>query len=165
MAELVESEDLTGFPGAPFPAAVVSAAGAAVQDLAGWHIAPEVTETIEVETYGAVIALLPSLRVVDVTEVRDVVTGEVVEGWRVSKSTGVLRRTSGCWPDVVEVDLTHGYAECPPALLWVVAERAQRGRAGLVRQENVGARSISYAKDYDSTGSSVLARYTLQPRP
>jgi|SRR5690625_82233 len=164
MDDLVEVGDLEGFPGAPFPPAVVRAAGGAVRAEAGWHIAPEITETVEVVTGGARVALLRSLHVVEVTEVRDL-DGEVLDGWRVNKATGVLTRRHGRWPDVIVVDLTHGYVECPPELLPVVAERAQRGKAGLVRQENVGARSVSFAQHYDSSNVGTLARYTLPPRP
>ena len=162
--DLIDASDLTGFPGAPFPAPVVKAAAGAVRAEAGWHIAPEITETVEVDTGRSRVALLPSLRVVEVTEVRDADTGAVIEGWR-ARPNGVLRRRGGVWPAVIEVDLTHGYEACPDELLPVVAERAQRGRAGLVRQENIGARSVSYAQQYDATNVGTLARYTLPPRP
>lgn len=162
---LVEALELAGFPGAPFPPAVVAGAAGAVRLEAGWHIAPAVAETVEVETYGNRIALLPTLHVVEVAEVRNIDTGDVIEGWRVNKATGVLTRKHGHWPAVLEVALTHGYEKCPDELLPVIVERAQRGKAGLVRQENIGARSVSYAQQYDATGTGVLARYTLPPRP
>lgn len=161
---LVDPDDLGEFPGAPFPAAIVDGAAGAIRAEAGWHIAPTVAETVEVETGGGTVALLPSLHVVNVTAVRDL-DGRVLDGWRVSKSSGVLRRTSGRWPDVIEVDLEHGYDQCPPELLPVVAERAQRGKAGIVRQENLGSRSISLAQTDDPVSSEVLARYALPPRP
>lgn len=161
---LVELEDLRDFPGAPFRPDVVAGAAGAVRAEAGWHVAPTVTETVEVETGGASVALLPSLHVVSVDEVRDL-DGNVLGGWRVSKASGVLRRTAGRWPEVIEVDLTHGYERCPPELLPVVAERAQRGKAGIVRQENIGARSLSLAQADDPVSAEVLARYTLPPRP
>lgn len=164
MDDLIRPEDLEGFPGAPFSPAVVRAASGAIRSETGWHIAPEVTETVEVETGCARVALLPTLHVVEVSEVRDL-DGDVLTGWRVNRSTGVLRRRDCAWPDVIEVDLTHGYKECPPELLPVIAERSQRGKAGLVRQENIGARSVSYAQHYDATGVGVLARYTLPSRP
>ena len=165
MEELIDPSDLGEFPGAPFPAAVVNGAAGAIRAEAGWHIAPQVTETVEVETGCSRVALLPSLLVVDVTEVRDADTGKVLDGWRVSRARGVLRRRHGVWPEAIEVDLTHGYEKCPAELLPVIAERAQRGRAGLVRQENIGARSVAFAQTYDSSNVGTLARYTLPPRP
>lgn len=161
---LVDETALRDYPGAPFLPDVVAGAAGAIRAEAGWHIAPTVTETVEVETGGGVVALLPSLHVVSVDEVRDL-DGKVLDGWRVSKSSGVLRRTAGRWPEAIEVDLTHGYAKCPPELLPVVAERAQRGKAGIVRQENIGARSLSLAQNDDPVSGEVLARYALPPRP
>lgn len=162
---LVKPEDLVGFPGAPFPPAVVNAAAGAVRGEAEWHIAPEVTETATVETGGARVALLRSLRVVEVTEVRDADTGTVLDGWRVNEHTGVLTRKRGTWPTVIEVDMRHGYEKCPDELLPVIAERAQRTKAGIVSQENIGARSVSLRQNYDPTSAMVLARYMLPPRP
>lgn len=165
MDGLVSWVDLKGFPGAPFSPNAVAAAADSVRVEAGWHVAPVREETVEVETDGARVALLPSLRVVSVSEVRDGESGAVLGGWRVSKARGVLVRKHGCWPAMIEVDLKHGYESCPPALLPVIAERAQRARAGLVRQENIGARSVSYAQTYDTVGSSILARFALPARP
>lgn len=162
---LVLPDALEDFPGAPFPRAVVDAAAGAVRDDAGWHIAPQATEVVEVETGRSRVALLPSLYVVAVHEVRDADTGDVLDDWRLSKSKGVLIRRCGQWPEVIEVDFTHGHDMCPPALLPVIAERAQWDRAGIVGQENIGARSVSYRSAYDATNRSTLARYTLPPRP
>lgn len=162
--DLVEPEDLGEFPGAPFPRALVAAAAGAVRAEAGWHIAPVMFETVEVETGCGSVAMLPSLRVTRVVEVRDL-SGGVLDGWRVSRASGVLRRVSGRWPDVIEVDFEHGYDVCPPELVPVVAERAQRGKAGIVRQENLGSRSISLAQNDDPVSGEVLARYALPPRP
>lgn len=161
---LVEAADLGEFPGAPFSAAVVAAAAGQVRAEAGWHIAPQVAETVEIETGRSTVALLPSLRVVEVTAVRNAEDGTVLDGWRLSASSGVLTRKAG-WPETIEVDLTHGYAKCPAELVSVVADRAQRGKAGLVRQESLGARSVSYAAAADPFHAQVLARYTLPPRP
>lgn len=165
MDDLVKSDELTGFPGAPFSSGVVSAVADAVRVDAGWHIAPVRVETVEVDTDCSRVALLPSLRVVEVSEVRDADSGNVISGWRLSKHRGTLTRRSGSWPAQIEVDLTHGYESCPPALFPVIAERAQRVRAGLVRQESLGSRSVSYSADYDRVGSSILARFALPPRP
>lgn len=161
MEPLVQATDLQGFPGAPFSDAVVAAASGAIRTEADWHIAPEVTETLELETHLSRVVLLPTLRVKEVTAVRNADDGKVLTDWRVNKSTGVLLKRVGTWPEFIEVDLTHGYAECPPELLPVIAERAQRGAAGLVRQESLGSRSVTYAAEYDPAASGVLARYTL----
>src|SRR5690625_141824 len=128
---LVDNDDLGDLPGAPFPATVLTAAAAAIRTDAGWHIAPVVAHTVEIETRCASVVLLPSLRVVEVSEVRDGDTGAVLTGWRVNKRTGVLRRRGGVWPEWIEVDLEHGYDACPPELHPLIAERAQRIASGI----------------------------------
>lgn len=160
---LVQPADLEGFPGAPFPAGVVTAAGGQVRAECEWHIAPTITETVTVETGRSTVALLPSLHVVNVTAIRDE-DGKVLDGWRVTKNTGVLTRKAG-WPEVIEVDLEHGYPSCPPELLPVVAQRAQRVKAGIVTQENIGARSVSFRAEPFTASVDVVARYKLPPRP
>lgn len=161
MEDLVKATDLLGYPGAPYSTSLVRAAGGSIRSECGWHIAPTLTETIEVETDRSKLALLPSLRVVDVTRVVDAETGRELTDWRVSPNSGVLRCKSGVWPEVLTVDLIHGYPACPPELLPIIAERAQHLRAGIVSQENIGGRAIAYRQDSYSHYHAVLARYQL----
>lgn len=160
MGELVNSEDLAGFPGTPaLTDAVIEAAGESIRDECGWHIAPVLTETMDVLTSGRV-AVLDTLRVVDVSEVRDQ-SGEVLTGWRVDKRAGVIHGLPRCRR--VEVDLTHGYESCPAALKPVVIERARAIHVGgRVAQESLGSRSVSYVP---GGVDDPLARYKLPPRP
>lgn len=164
---LAQADDLVDFPGAPFPQSVVTAAGEAVRAAAGWHIAPAVTETLRIDSDGATLLLLPTGRLTAVAEVRDV-TGDapsIITGWRVSHRLGGLHRGTG-WPcgfEAVEVDVVHGYTECPPDLLKIVA--AEAGRR--VAQQSAGPFSVSYADDASSR-ESLTARlwpYRLGPRP
>lgn len=158
---LAQATDLLGFPGAPFSPGVVAAAAGQVRDACGWHIAPKVVETIEVETGGGTVVLLPSLAVVSVTEVK---SGEtVLTGWRVA-SNGVLRRPAG-WPATITVTLEHGYAKCPPGLFAVIAEHGQRIKSGAVKSESLSGRSVSLDTSSTSASTDTLARYTLPPRP
>lgn len=159
---------LDGFPGAPFTPSQVRAAGEQVRVECGWHIAPTVTETLTLDSAGGRVLTLPTLRLVAVTEVRDVTgdTPEVLTGWRQSK-VGMLSRVS--WPvgfAAVEVDLTHGYPECPPDLLAVLAERCQRfGKDGFVRQESLGSRSVTLGAAGPGPSTLVLSRYTIHAQP
>lgn len=159
---LVSPAEVVGFPGAPFSSGVVSAAAGQVRDDCGWHIAPEVTETITLDTGGGTVVLLPSLNVVSVNEVRRE-DGTVIEGWKF-RPHGVLRRAGG-WPDVIEVDFTHGYKACPPGLLSVIAERAQRIRGGGVKAESLSGRSVSLETAPGSVTDGVLSKYMLPGRP
>lgn len=169
----MDAAALAEWPGAPFPASLVTAAGEQVRDRCGWHIAPVETGTVTVHSDGSATLLLPSLKVVDVTAVRDVTRDDttVLDGWRLAPS-GILYRASR-WPvGLIEVDLSHGYAACPESLYAVVAERAQfMRRDRSVGQESLGSRSISIRSERSSgsegpsPAEQVLARYTVTPGP
>lgn len=145
---LVNPSDLNGFPGAPFSEQIVDSAVAELRREAGWHIAPGITETVVVDGSHTTVLLLPTLRLTAVTEVRDVSsdTPEALEQWR-SIRRGALYRRCG-WPcglEVVEVDMTHGFAETPADLLPVIAEKARLGVSDeRVSSETAGGESISY---------------------
>lgn len=159
---LVSPADMEGFPGAPFSPGVLAAAAGQVRDDCGWHIAPKVTETVSVDTGGGTVALLPSLLVDSVQEVRGE-DGTVIEGWKF-RPHGVLRRAGG-WPEVIEVDFIHGYEKCPPGLLSVIAERAQRIKGGGVKSESLSGRSVSLETAPGSVTDGVLSKYILPGRP
>lgn len=167
MVPLADALDLEGFPGGPFTDSVVFAAAESVRSECGWHIAPQVTETITVDSPGGRVLLLPSLFVTEVTAVRDVTGDEprTLTGWRISRA-GMLHLAGG-WPEgfaAVEVDLTHGYESCPAELLAVIADRALRNaKDSTVVQESLGSRSVSYRDA--PLASPVLARYRLQGAP
>lgn len=136
--DLADPADLAGLPGAPFTQTETDAAVAAVRTAAGWHIAPVRADTAVVLTVGYCQQLLrlPTRRLVSVQEIRDVL-GEAGSGddgavvadttYRIVASRNAVLKTSGYWPqglDAVEVDYSHGFDECPPDLLPVLAEAA-----------------------------------------
>lgn len=104
----------------------VRAASDVIRRACGWHIAPEVTETLVLDSDGGRILALPSLRVTGVSGVTDA-DDVAIEGWSWS-SSGLLERADGCWPrgfQSVKVAVTHGFVDAPPGLLSLVAEVAQ----------------------------------------
>ncbi len=126
---LVNPDQLADFPGAPFTPGVVDSAVAALRGDCGWHIAPELTETITVDGSPDQTLILPTLRIVQITAIRDVTgtTPVVLTGWRTRATAGLLWREEG-WPTgyaAVEVDLTHGYTDTPADLLPAVAYYSQ----------------------------------------
>jgi hypothetical protein len=141
---------------------VLNAAAGQVRAECDWHIAPEVTETLTLETDCGTVVLLPSLYVKSVDEVRSE-DGTVLTGWK-WRQNGVLRYKSG-WPDVIEVDLVHGYTKCPDELVAVVAERAQRIKGGGVKSESLAGRSVSLEVGPGQVSAEVVARYTRPGRP
>lgn len=162
MDDLTTPTALLGFPGAPFSASVVKSAGGSIRDECGWHIAPTVTQTVRVAPAGNLL-FLRTMRLTDVLSVTDR-DGNEVEVDDFDEGTGIvsLKRSPR---GRVAVELEHGYEECPPALLSVIAERAARFKAGIARQESLGSRSISVAANHETTSDEVIARYRLGGRP
>lgn len=158
---LAESEELLGFKGAPFTPVVIQGAAESIRDDCGWHIAPEITETLKVRGGGTVL-LLPTLHLVSIASIKTSAGADVL-GFDFFDN-GVVERLRG-FPRVVEVTFTHGYSKCPPALLGVVAERASTGSYGRVRQESLGSRSVSLESGYDSVGAGTVQKYALPRRP
>lgn len=167
---LVDPGDLDGFPGAPFnDAAVVDAAVARVRREARWHIAPSVTETLTVTGYsGGEALLLPTMRLTAVTEVRDV-TGDtpvVLTGWDFSPAGYLTWHT---WPTCTtyyhrrtkfEVDVVHGYEQCPADLLPVIAAAAQ----GALTDSRIMVAGPFQFRDSTTAPDPTLAAYTLPQR-
>lgn len=166
---LVAALDLEAFPGYPFEDAIVDAAVADIRAEARWHIAPVVTETVTVSASGGLL-ILPSLRVVTVTAVRNVtdVTPRTVTGWRLRPGGLLWLPYAGPYVGgVFEVDLQHGYATTPKDLLPVIASRAAETAAAsstrLVSQRRVSLDDYSEQSVYRDTADPVLARYSLPP--
>ncbi len=166
---LVSATDLDPYPGAPFDQRIVDMAAAKLRLEVGWHIAPELTETRKVDSWGTSTLLLPTLHLVDVTAVRDV-TGdapEVIEGWKKSDE-GILTLASG-WPfglEAVEVDMVHGYATTPLELLPVLADIARSATSDpRVTQERLGNWSRTFRSSLSGTDTGTAAElYSIKGR-
>lgn len=172
VASLVLPEDLADFPGAPFAESLVTVVGATVRREVGWHISPAVTETVVVESAGGRYLLLPTLNLTAVTEVRDVtdedVAPVVLTGYRTHETArfraGVLDRPAG-WPTdgVVEVDIVHGFDQCPPDLLSAVAEwvQAVSKRTGGLGSRTLGDLSESYRSSLTAESRAAVEAYKI----
>lgn len=162
MEDLTTPTALLGFPGAPFSASVVKSAGGSIRDECSWHIAPIAVQTVRILPSGGLL-FLRTMKLLDVISVTDR-DGNDVEVDDFDEGTGIVslnRAPRGR----VAVEFEHGYEECPPALLSVVAERAARFKAGIARQESLGSRSIAVAASHETTSDEVIARYRLGGRP
>ncbi len=161
--DLVLPDDLVGLPGAPFSPAVVASAADALRVECGWHIAPEVTHTARVVASGCTL-VVRTLRLVEVLSVTDRNGNDV--GVEYADPAGIISLDHAVHGPVT-VEFKHGFERCPPALLGVIAEDAQRVRRGQVRQESLGSRSVSYgtAAEVATVSDPVVARFKLGPRP
>lgn len=143
---------------------LISGASTAIRRIAGWHIAPILSETLVAPLpYGAgqLDVLLPTLKLRKVLEAR--VDGRVISnvGWLPSGQVwaGVVSAMSR----QLEVDVHHGYlpAEVPDlaAVVAQVVAIAQSSPSGATR-EQAGALSVSWATTAPgvSGGLSLLGR-------
>jgi hypothetical protein len=160
---LVSLSDLMPFPGAPFDDALVGIAAASVRAEAGWHIAPVVTETLEVVSYGGQLLPLPTRRIVSIAAVRDP-DGVAITTWE-KMSAGIYRKSG--WPiGVVSVDLTHGYATVPAELLPVLVQRVKATPvASNVSQRSSTVGPFGESETYRTTAvmDPIVARYAVLP--
>lgn len=164
---LASAADLSEY--GTFTGAAVEAAGEAIRLETGWHIAPTATETLTLDSEGGYALMLPTLHLINVTEVRDVSgdTPVVITGWRKS-AAGMVFLPQGCrWPvgpETIEVDIEHGYAECPLELLPVLARRTRDGTSTSAGQVRLGSLSIgttSVGTTVTAQDDAIIARYSL----
>lgn len=163
------------------PDDVEAAALAAVHTYCGWHIAPEVEETLTLDGPGAGVLLLPSLHVVGITSIiengveLDPATYQWSESGLVRKglvmwTTHIVSRWTAAYRGI-EVSLTHGYAQMPADVQSVVDALAKRMSASVpagVTQKAIGPFSESYNLDLGSitqAESHTLDLYRLPWRP
>ena len=135
-------------------AAAVRAAGAAVRGYCGWHVAPEVEQTITLDGTGGPTLVLPSLLVKAITDVS--IDGQAVDPASLEWSTsGVVRRWTPDKFRSVTLTIRHGYNALPGDVLAAVATTASAGMVGKPSQVMVGRLMASYNRE-DRAGAAVL---------
>lgn len=125
-----------------------------IRSYCGWHIAPQVTETVVVDADGGSLLRLPSLLVDSI--------GSVVDGRGNQLPVGRVYRNGlarGVWPDEqLRVTLTHGYESVPPALVEVIADmirdRQSAASGPTVSSAKLDGADVSYSDPYAARGSS-----------
>ncbi|ROZ89008.1 hypothetical protein [Gordonia sp. OPL2] len=129
----------------------------AIRNWCGWHVAPEVTETLTLDQIGHRVLTLPSLHVTEVAAVTDADGRAITDfEWR---DIGQLKRRNG-WPvgyRAVKVTLTHGFATVPPEIVSVaihmLEERADAAdHAGNIKTAQLDGAAITY----DSTATALM---------
>jgi hypothetical protein len=137
---------------------------AEVRAFCGWHIAPEVTETLTRDGSGGPIIVLPTLRLVDLVSITNDGTALTDPEWSAS---GMVY--AGCWarwtPKFrgVVAEITHGYEEWPAELLAVMTEMASTSAGAYAGVKSVasGAHQVTFETSMSSTQRDVLGRYQL----
>lgn len=167
--ELCAGSELEG----DYSEAIVIQACDLVRVACSWHIGPTVTEVLRLDSAGGRLLALPSRRVREVLSVTTA-DDEVVDGWELSEG-GLLERKS-MWPHArrLKVELEHGFAACPPALIPVIEDAARNitpevaATAGL-REVELDDAVITYRddilrgiqRDLRVAYGHVLGRYSL----
>lgn len=152
----------------PIPAAPVgvdadewAAAISSIRGYCGWHIAPEVEETVTVDGPGRGDLVLPTLRLVDLVTLTSDGTVTTDPEW---SSSGIV---SGGWSSKrrgVVVTMLHGFEEWPAELTAAAKDMvAEAGRGG-ASSVTSGAHSVSYEGQAERH-ADALERYRLGPLP
>ncbi len=149
-------DQLPAFVESPAPAMTederLRRASARVRNYCGWHIFPEVTETLVLDGRGGRVLMLPTLMLTAVASI--VIDGsELAEtAWRKSRR-GMLERVDGYgWPvgfETIQVTITHGYDQVPEDLPEVVVGIATRlpVQMQMVTSETADKVSLTYGGD------------------
>lgn len=145
----------------------IDAAVASLRHLAGWHVWPVREDVLRVDSPGDEVIFLPTLRLVELVEVK--IDGEAVSLDRLMWSdAGIVQLKSGRFPrglGRVEVTFRHGF-ESPADIIGVAALMA--GRTSSPGQNySVGAISVGGASGLtpQSTEWRILDLYKLGPMP
>lgn len=145
------------------------AAEAIVRDYCGWHISPNMTETLTLDGPGGTVLTLPSLHVSDISQITN--AGTALDASDYDWSTaGIVELRCGRFTSrlrAVSATLTHGYPQMPAGIQAVIDHLATQDLAGQVVR--VGQVQVSAVRADGATevmsAASILDRYRLPPRP
>ena len=166
-----------------YPEDIYTGIDLVIQDLirgyCGWHISPEMTETVVLDAPpGGKLLLLPSLYVTEISSLK--VDGRPLSGPFEFSPSGMVRGNFGCKLGSIEVTFTHGYEDAPRAVYAAVERLTALGyddpvvAAGAGSGVKIGAVSETPSKAAVSdvqgtTGDkyvdAVLGPYRLGLRP
>lgn len=133
----------------------------AVTEYCGWHIAPNIVETVVIDGSGTALQPVPTMWLTDLGSVSE--NGRTVPTSSVDWSSyGILeKRGGGLWTarrGGVEVRIAHGFDAAPAwltTMICAVAGRAFLGNLGVV-QESSSGESVTYASPTRGTGGTVI---------
>lgn len=137
----------------------LAAASAAVRAYCGWHVAPVLSESIQVNGTGTNVLYLPSLKVQNVASVY--IRGENVADAIEWAEEGLLRFRGGVFPRIfrgVHVFYTHGFTlEDVPNVAEITRQVAERAHASANVPGNISSQSVNGASvQYLSAGGALL---------
>lgn len=152
-------------------ALLLAGALAAARAYCGWHVIPEVEETVTVDGPGSPLLVFPTLRLVDVTELSEDGTAVDLAGVEWSGRGLVRKAGRGCWTGKyrgITAKIKHGFTSAPDFNTAVLAAVDRVGAGGA---ETVGpfkfpdAGSASAGSTFSAAEKAILDLYRLEPQP
>jgi hypothetical protein len=132
---------------------------AEIRSHCGWHIAPEVTETVTVDGPGTSVVVLPTLRLVDVVSITNDGTEVTDPEW---SRAGTVRYYCWTWKyRGVVAEITHGYDEWPADLLALAVDMVADDSGETVAAMTSGPFQVRFESPASARRREVLDRYTL----
>lgn len=152
-------------------ALLLAGALAAARAYCGWHVIPEVEETVTVDGPGAPLLVLPTLRLVELVELSE--DGVDLDLTAIEWSSRGLVRKPGCgrWTAKyrgITTKIRHGFASAPDFNAAVLAAVERVGCGG---GETVGpfkfpdAGSASAGSTFSAAEKAILDLYRLESQP
>jgi hypothetical protein len=139
-----------------------ASAVAQIRGYCGWHIAPEVTETLTLDGPGGYELFLPTLRLVDLVSITN--DGSAVTEPQWSRSGRVGAGYWSCWTwkmRGVVAEITHGYEEWPEDLVALATDMVSGDSGEVVAGLTSGPFSVRFESPASSRRREVLDRYSL----
>jgi hypothetical protein len=126
----------------------LKAAQQSVRSYCGWHIAPNITQTLKLDSYGARTLLLPSMHVTDISSL--MINGVEMKDDIDWSTAGTVKLRKGCFPDspgAVTVTLKHGFDAAEVAdVTSLMLKLAQRGSTGpgVIGSQSTNGSSVTF---------------------
>jgi hypothetical protein len=149
-----------------------------IRDRCGWFVGPVTTDTLHLDGPGSRLLVLPTLRIVEVTAVRQDDVPLDMTTVRVSRDSGMLRAAAPLSGEfgAIEVDLRHGYDTVPEPIVDLTLQMAARALGspmGVVREQSLVANITWSTTAAGVAGGTVimehelaaLSPYTIGPQP
>lgn len=162
----------------PFLGYALDVATRMIRDHCGWVVGPVTTDTLHLDGPGSRLLVLPTLRIVEVTAVRQDDVPLDMATVRVSRDSGMLRTAAPLSDEfgAIEVDLRHGYDVVPEPIVDLTLQMAARALGsplGVVREQSLVANITWSTTAAGVAGGTVimdhelaaLAPYTIGPLP
>lgn len=150
---------------------LLNGALAAARAYCGWHVIPEVEETVTADGPGSPLLVLPTLRLVELTELSEDGTDLAIDEVEWSGRGLVRKAGRGCWTGKyrgITAKIKHGFASAPDFNTAVLAAVDRVGAGGA---ETVGpfkfpdAGSASAGSTFSAAEKAILDLYRLEPQP